>query len=494
MATNFGRPTACYYCNQEGHIKRNCPKKVGNHGVGTNKSEFLCYLCNQPGHIKRNCPKLSAPSPKYKAAFEKPAQEIASDSTGSTNSQFFCYHCDQAGHVKKNCPELSKSSSGHKIISKNPIEVKESPTANFAVADVAWPSLTQQQAQVKLKPNPASKSSYTDDKDKPSVSSKAACSGVATRVSKLSSGNGDGLIVRSPIVSEQKEVDQKTDQSNESDCKGLCDDHQSLPADNLIASVVENERTQNHKISNLPFVDTHCHLEYVFERYKHTGSFMDFMRKWKYPRDFDGCIASFCDPAAFSSFGIWSDLLSEPDSKVWAAFGIHPHNARYYFTTPGLEENLLKCMEHERCVAFGEIGLDYGKHCPSDTQTQKTVFAHQLQLGVALGKPLVLHCRDAEDDMFEILSKHAPLNWKIHFHCFTGKLDKALKFLTRFPHSFLGVCGNVTFNAQNVVTVAREVPLDRLLIETDAPYNIPRNFPRTGRCRHSHPAHAHYIG
>lgn len=249
------------------------------------------------------------------------------------------------------------------------------------------------------------------------------------------------------------------------------------------------QRTQFPK-----FVDTHCHLEYVFERYNHTGSFLDFTKQWTYPQNFDGCIASFCDPAAFSSFGTWSDLLSEPESKVWAAFGIHPHNAKYYFTTQGLEEKLLKCVEHKRCVAFGEIGLDYGERSPSDAQTQRDVFAHQLQLGVALGKPFVLHCRDAEEDMLEILTKHAPKDWKIHFHCFTGKMDTALKFLASYPRSYLGVCGNATYdNAHNVIAVAREVPLGRLLIETDAPYNTPRNLPRAGRCRYSHPAHAHYV-
>lgn len=241
-----------------------------------------------------------------------------------------------------------------------------------------------------------------------------------------------------------------------------------------------------------PFVDTHCHLEYVFERYEHTGTFSEFATARNYPANFDACIASFCDPAAFSSFGIWSELLAEPEMKVWGSFGIHPHNAKYYKND--LEDKILECIEHKRCVAFGEIGLDYGERSASDSETQKKVLIRQLQLAVSLCKPVVLHCRDAEDDLAEILYKHVPRDWKIHLHCFTGRPGQAFKFLDGYPNLYIGVTGNVTFdNARNVRTIVEQVPLNRLLVETDAPYNTPRNLPRAGRCRFSHPAHAYYV-
>ena len=254
------------------------------------------------------------------------------------------------------------------------------------------------------------------------------------------------------------------------------------------------DRSSAGKKQPLPtFVDTHCHLEYVFERYEHQGTFASFKTEHNYPRNFDSCIASFCDPAAFSSLGIWSQLLSEGGSSgVWASFGIHPHNAKYY--SGDLEEKLLKCIEHERCVAFGEIGLDYGPHSPSPPGMQKDILAHQLQLGVALGKPLVLHCRDAEDDLLRILSAHVPSEWKIHLHCFTGKPNDAFRFLNHYPNLYVGVTGSVTYEtAYNVRNIAQRVSLERLLVETDAPYNTPRNLPRAGRCRYSHPAHAYYV-
>ncbi len=244
------------------------------------------------------------------------------------------------------------------------------------------------------------------------------------------------------------------------------------------------------------FVDTHCHLEYVFERYNHRGSFSNFARDWNYPRNFDSCISSFCDPAAFGSFAIWSDLLDEPDSRVWGAFGIHPHNAKYYFDEGlGLEEKVLKSLEHERCIAFGEIGLDHGpRSSSSEYQTQREVLVRQLQVGVTFGKPFVLHCRDAEEELYQILTTHVPSEWKIHLHCFTGKLHDARLFLEHYPNLCIGVTGNVTYEgASNVRTIARTVPLERLLIETDAPYHTPWNLPRAARCKFSHPAHAFYV-
>lgn len=241
-----------------------------------------------------------------------------------------------------------------------------------------------------------------------------------------------------------------------------------------------------------PFVDTHCHLEYVYEKYHHRGNFEAFMAVHSYPPSFEGCISTFCDPAAFSpSVGSWEGLLKE--SNVWGAFGIHPHHAKYYFTA-GLEDRLVESLQHPKCVAFGEMGLDYAEHSPSEPQTQREVLMHQLALAISFEKPLVLHCRDAEEDLLQILSSRVPPDWRMQLHCYTGSLEMAERFLSIFPSLYIGVCGNVTFAKKHTVReVVCKVPLERMVLETDAPYNTPSNLPRARQCRFSHPALAFYV-
>lgn len=257
--------------------------------------------------------------------------------------------------------------------------------------------------------------------------------------------------------------------------------------------VTSTSKAPPAEVSAVPFIDTHCHLEYVLERTRHRGNFKSFRSRMGYPENYEGCITTFCDSAALSpSLGMWRELLSE--DRVWGTFGLHPHNAKYY--NDSLHERLVECLKHERCVALGEIGLDYAPHSESDRDTQKLVLQRQLSLAVTMRKPLVLHCRDAEEDLFELLSASVPSDWKIHLHCFTGKFSMANRFLAAFPNLFIGVTGIVTMTTDysNVRQTAAEIPLDRLLLETDAPYNVPRNLPGPGgQCRVSHPAFIPHI-
>ena len=218
------------------------------------------------------------------------------------------------------------------------------------------------------------------------------------------------------------------------------------------------------------FIDTHCHLEYVFERHRHNGSFSDFKKKVSFPPNFEGCITTFCDPAAFSSFGTWRELISE--DGVWGTFGCHPHNAKYF--NDDLEVKIIQCLEHPKAIALGEVGLDYSSHSASPPDIQKEVFAKQANWAVTLGMPLVIHCRDAEADTLEILQARVPSDWKIHMHCFTGSSECREKFLQHFPNLFIGMAAVVTFaKARNVHELAFDTPLERLLLETDAPYFVP---------------------
>lgn len=239
---------------------------------------------------------------------------------------------------------------------------------------------------------------------------------------------------------------------------------------------------------NTTFVDTHCHLEYVFERMRFTGSFAKFKTKFNFPDKFEGCVTTFCDPAAFSSFGLWEDLISQ--NNVWGTFGCHPHNAQYYNET--LEAKIIQCLEHPKAIALGEIGLDYSKRSESKPEIQQEVLKKQASWAVTLGKPIVIHCRDAEDDVFKILQDTVPLDWKIHLHCYTGSSSFALKFLQTFKNLYIGITGVVTFaKANDARELAFDIPLDRLLLETDAPYFVPVEVAKDNKW--SHPGMVIYV-
>ena len=223
-------------------------------------------------------------------------------------------------------------------------------------------------------------------------------------------------------------------------------------------------------VSESMFIDTHCHLEYVYERLRHTGSLKEFQARYPFPPNFEGCITTFCDPAAFSSFGTWYDVLSE--ESVWGTFGCHPHNAKYY--NDELEAKIIQCLDHPKAIALGEVGLDYSSHCTSPPEVQKEVFTKQANWAVTLEKPLVVHCRDAETDTLEILKSCLPQDWRIHLHCYTGSSAFATRFFREFPNLFIGMTAVVTFaKATNIHELAFDVPLEKLLLETDAPYFVP---------------------
>lgn len=153
--------------------------------------------------------------------------------------------------------------------------------------------------------------------------------------------------------------------------------------------------------------------------------------------------------------------------QVFAAVGIHPHEADSW----GAEsyERLNRLAQHPKVVAIGETGLDYYyQHGSMDAQ--KRAFAEQIRLARELDLPLIVHTRDAEADTLSILEEEGPHRGVMH--CFTGTWELAESALERGFHiSFSGV---ITFKkSEDLREVARRVPLERMLIETDAPYLAP---------------------
>jgi TatD DNase family protein len=168
--------------------------------------------------------------------------------------------------------------------------------------------------------------------------------------------------------------------------------------------------------------------------------------------------------------------LAEQHSFMYATVGIHPHEARLASDHAYFEMEQL--ARHPKVVAWGEIGLDY-HYDHSPRETQKRVFARQMELAAAAQLPLVIHCRPSEgsDDAWEDclgLIKDQWVNKGLGgiLHCFTGDWAHARRALDMgFMISF---AGNLTFpKAQQIRDAALEVPLDRVLIETDSPYLAP---------------------
>jgi TatD DNase family protein len=149
---------------------------------------------------------------------------------------------------------------------------------------------------------------------------------------------------------------------------------------------------------------------------------------------------------------------------VWATAGVHPHEAK-----DGID-GLSELLHEPEVVAVGECGLDYHyDHSPRDVQ--RDVFAAQIRLSHAHGLPLVIHTREAWDDTFAVLeAESAPA--RTVFHCFSGGVPEAERALAL--GGYLSIAGVVTFpSAANIREAVGICPLDRLLVETDAPYLAP---------------------
>lgn len=152
----------------------------------------------------------------------------------------------------------------------------------------------------------------------------------------------------------------------------------------------------------------------------------------------------------------------------YAAVGIHPENA-YELTEENYEE-IKEMTKNPKVRAIGEIGLDYYWEENPPREKQKEVFRKQMKLAEELNMPVVIHDRDAHGDTLEIMKEFPEVKGVVH--CFSGSVEFARECLKL--GYYIGFTGVVTFkNSKKIVEVAKEVPLDRMLVETDAPYMAP---------------------
>jgi TatD DNase family protein len=161
--------------------------------------------------------------------------------------------------------------------------------------------------------------------------------------------------------------------------------------------------------------------------------------------------------------------IAEEHAEVWCSVGTHPHNA--HEEPEVTTADLVALAAHPRCVAIGEAGLDY--HYPGDYAAQATGFRRHIAASRETGLPLVIHAREADEDIATILEEETGQGaFPFILHCFSSGLELAKRGLAL--GGYISFSGILTFkNAATIQEAARIAPADRILVETDAPYLAP---------------------
>jgi TatD DNase family protein len=216
------------------------------------------------------------------------------------------------------------------------------------------------------------------------------------------------------------------------------------------------------------FIDSHCHID---------GPEYDADRGDVIARARDAAVTTMLnvgtgDPhsGAFER----AVELAEKHAEIYAAIGVHPHDAKLF--DDRAEQRLIDLAKQSaRVIAWGEIGLDY-HYDHSPREVQRDVFRRQLRIARELMLPVVIHSREADDDTIAIMRAELTGYERAGvMHCFGGSLDLAGAAIAL--GFYISFAGNLTFKkADGLRDVARQLPLDRLLIETDCPYLTPVPF------------------
>jgi len=222
-------------------------------------------------------------------------------------------------------------------------------------------------------------------------------------------------------------------------------------------------------------IDSHCHIDF---------------------RDFDGIrgevLREARDAGVHTIINIGADLetsergvaLAQQHDMIYATVGVHPHDAKTL--DDETFEKIRRLAGDPRVVGIGEIGLDFYRDL-SPRPSQKTAFHRQMQLAVELKLPVVIHTREAFEETVLIAGEYADLLPGGVFHCFPGDVDDAYRVIEL--GFVIGVGGVVTYDKSRLSRVAAAVPLDKMILETDAPYLAPA--PQCGKT--NQPAYVKFV-
>ena len=218
----------------------------------------------------------------------------------------------------------------------------------------------------------------------------------------------------------------------------------------------------------MSFIDSHCHID---------GPEYDADRAEVIARAHEAGVTIMLNVGTGDPHsGVFERAveLAEKYPELYAAIGVHPHDAKLF--DDGAEQRLMNlARQSKRVIAWGEIGLDY-HYDHSPRETQREVFQRQLRLAREQNLPVVIHSREADDDTIAILVEELTGYERAGvLHCFGGSLAMAQGAIEL--GFFISFAGNLTFKkAEDLRDIARELPLQHLLIETDCPYLTPVPF------------------
>ncbi len=214
----------------------------------------------------------------------------------------------------------------------------------------------------------------------------------------------------------------------------------------------------------MSLIDSHCHLDRI--DLSGAGGSLEIALEQARERGVTGFLCVDIDLDNFR------DVLAiaEKFQDVWCSAGVHPL-AKIEADQLNADELKQLALSSEKVIAVGECGLDY-YYDPNTAANQKTIFEKQLKVACEVGKPVIVHTREAREDTLALIRKYVPQGLTGVLHCFTESLEMAEAAVELgFYISFSGI---ITFrNAELLREVVRQVPLDRILVETDSPYLAP---------------------
>ena len=205
-------------------------------------------------------------------------------------------------------------------------------------------------------------------------------------------------------------------------------------------------------------IDTHSHIN--FDEYK--KDFDYFLRNLK-DNEIENVIIPSVEPKSFNDI----INLCNKYEMLYGAIGVHPSEYKTY--NNDIEKEIYKLCNNEKIKAIGEVGLDY-YYGPDTKEEQKIVLRKQLEIAQNLQLPVIIHDRESHEDIFDILQDYKLKN--VVMHCFSGTPDFAKECIKK--SYYIGIGGIITFkNAKDLQETAKIIPLEKILLETDAPYLAP---------------------